>query len=65
MDQEQVKQGPLSPGTLLRYPVALGVSGFQLVSITMFPVNHIKREKSSSQGLCEILRHSKKKIHIS
>lgn len=64
MDQEQVKQGPLSPGTFLRYLVALGVSGFQLVSITMFTVNHIKMKKSSSQGLCEALRDGQK-IHVS
>lgn len=64
MTQKQVKQGPLPPETFLRYLVACGVSGFQLVSIAIFSVNHIKMEKSSSLGLCEILRDGKKKCVV-
>lgn len=33
--------------------------------VTVFSVNHIKMEKSSSLGLCEILRDGKKKCVIS
>jgi len=60
VDEEEVKWGSLSPGTCLRYPVNLGVSGFQLVSGTMFPVNYLKTEESSSQGFCQILGDGKK-----
>lgn len=58
--QEQVKQGPLSPETFLRYLVACGVSGLQLVCIRIFSVNHIKMEKSPSLGLYDILRWQEK-----